>query len=180
MIILPSDYKIEKYGIWGRLVTLDDAEYLLKLRTNITLGEFINPAPKDIQAQIDWMLEYKKREKEGTDYYFIYFYQDKPIGVCRIYNISYLYCTGGSWICEPNNKMEWTIATNLITKDVMFDVLKIKVDIFDVRKGNTKVWKFHKSMGAKLFYESDVDYFFTLVREDYIKCRDRYLAFLNK
>ena len=70
---LDSDFTYEKYGLQLRFVNEDDAEFIIKLRTDPKLGKFIHSTSSDIEEQKKWIRAYKKREQAGTDYYFIFF-----------------------------------------------------------------------------------------------------------
>ena len=69
---LDSDFKFSRYGIDARLVQVDDAEFILGLRTNEKLSRYIHATSNDIEQQKSWMRSYKERESKGEDYYFIY------------------------------------------------------------------------------------------------------------
>ena len=71
MILLPPDFTTTKYGVTVRLVTEDDAEFITRLRSDERLGRFIHASNGDVEAQKKWITEYKKRENEGIEYYFI-------------------------------------------------------------------------------------------------------------
>ena len=84
---IPSDFSIEKYGLYCRLVQEEDAPFILKLRTNKKLSRYVHSVDDSIENQIEWIRNYKKREEKGEDYYFIYFSKGKPIGVNRITSV---------------------------------------------------------------------------------------------
>lgn len=181
MIILPSDFKYEKYGIAVRLVTEGDAEYILSLRTNAKLSKYIHTTDADINKQIQWIHNYKIREKEGVDYYFMYVHNGVNIGVSRIYDIddSKSRGTSGSWICSEDAPMEYKVATLIIGREILFEVLNLKFDFFDVRKGNVKVQRLHKMFGAEVIDEDDLIYYFRLTKELFEKKKDSVLDLLN-
>ena len=85
MNTLPSSFEITRYGIYGRLVTEEDVDFILSLRTNKELTKFIHPTDKSHEKQIQWIRDYKIREQEGREYYFIYFYKGEPVGLNRVY-----------------------------------------------------------------------------------------------
>ena len=100
---LPLDFSMEKYGLRVRLATEDDTEYILSLRANKELTKFIHQTDNDAQKHLEWFKNYRIREAEGRDYYFIYFKDYKPVGLNRIYNVFEYYGTIGSWLCSPDN-----------------------------------------------------------------------------
>ena len=176
---LRSDFKLESLGLSVRLVDESDVDYILSLRTNKHLTRFIHQTENDRDKQIEWIRSYKVREREGREYYFIYFLNDEPVGLNRIYNIFEYYGTIGSWICNPGNETEVSLATYILMFDLMFDHIKLDITIFDVRKVNKHVWKLHKMLGAQSVGESDIDYYFTLNKETYYKNRENIINLLN-
>lgn len=176
---LRSDFKLESLGLSVRLVDESDVDYILSLRTNKHLTRFIHHTDNDREKQIEWIRNYKERETEGREYYFIYFLNEKPVGLNRIYNIFEYYGTIGSWICNPDNEPEVSLATYILMFDLMFDHIKLNITIFDVRKENKHVWKLHKMLGAQSVGESDIDYYFTLNKETYYKNRENIINLFN-
>ena len=119
---LPNDFSMEKYGLKVRLVTENDTDYIMNLRTNEELSKFIHKTDNDVQKHLEWFKKYKQRESEARDYYFIYYKDDKPVGLNRIYNIYEYYGTIGSWLCSPSNEVEVSMATHLLLHDIIFEV----------------------------------------------------------
>ena len=179
MICLPSDFKYKDFGLEVRLVDERDVDYILSLRTNKNLTRFIHQTDNDREKQIEWIRSYKTREREGREYYFIYLFNGKPVGLNRIYNIFEYYGTIGSWICNPDNEAEVSLATYILMFDLLFDHIKLDITIFDVRKENKHVWKLHKMLGALSVGESDIDYYFTLNKETYYKNREIIINLFN-
>lgn len=176
---LPENFNLNSLGLSVRLVNENDVDYILSLRTNKQLTRFIHQTDDDRDKQIEWIRSYKKREEEGREYYFIYFLDGKPVGLNRIYNIFEYYGTIGSWICNPDNETEVSMATYILMFDLMFDHIKLDITIFDVRKVNKHVWKLHKMLGAQSVGESDIDYYFVLNKETYYKNRENIINILN-
>lgn len=176
---LDENFTYHAYDIDVRLADLNDSEFILSLRTNIKLSRFLHSTSSDIELQKKWMIAYKEREKEGKDYYFIYSHEGIPFGVNRIYDIKENCATGGSWICKPGTNVELSMSTLLIMRDIMFNVLGLEADNFDVRKGNRKVQKIHLMMGAVQIGETELDYLYTLSKQTYLKKRDDFINLLN-
>lgn len=178
-VTLPCDFRIEKYGISCRLVNVDDADFIFSLRTDKKLTQYLHKIDEDVEKQRDWIRVYKTREAEGKDYYFIYSHDGVPFALNRIYNICNGVCTGGSWICKPGTRTEDAIATALINRDIMFEVLKLKADNFEVCKGNNQVIKFHKMMGCLKTGESNSEISFQATPQTYFPKRDKIINLLN-
>lgn len=177
---LPADFSYEKFGLKVSLVNEKDASFILHLRTNNKLSRHLHPTQDDLECQIQWIREYKIREKEGREYYFIFSKDDKPIGVNRVYNIFEYFGVGGSWLCDPNNDPMDSLITTILGDEVCFDIIGLAYIVFDVRKANTHVWKFHESRGAIKIGESDIDYYYYLSKTNYKSKINKYLRLLNK
>lgn len=175
---LPSNFKGEKYGLKYRLVNENDVGFILSLRTDKWHTRFIHPTDNDLGKQLEWMRKYKERETDGRDYYFIYFKDNEPVGVNRVYNIFEYYGTEGSWICKPNGEPSVALATYMILHDIMFEDIGLDLSIFDVRKDNKKVQKTHKMFGALVIGESDIDTFFSIFKRDYYNNREQIIKYL--
>ena len=63
--------KISKYNISLRLVDEEDADFIVSLRSDEKKSRFISYTDPNIETQKNWIREYKKRENEGKEYYFI-------------------------------------------------------------------------------------------------------------
>lgn len=176
---IPKDFHLHKYGIDVRFVEMDDVEFILSLRADKHLTRFIHQVENDLEAQKNWLRDYKQREEEGTDYYFIYSKDGKPFGLNRIYDITETTCTGGSWLCVPGTQMEDVIATAFISHDIMFNTLDMIEELFDVRKNNKKVLRFQKMLGAIETGETELDILFTLSKANYEKGKNKLMKLLN-
>lgn len=176
---LPDSFQLNSLGLSVRLVNEDDADFILSLRTDVHLARFIHQTDDNLDKQVEWIRQYKKREREGREYYFIYSNNKQPVGLNRIYNIYDYYGTIGSWICSPENDTEISLATYILMFDLMFDYIKLDITIFDVRKENKHVWKLHKMLGAKIVGESDIDYYFILNKVTYYKNRENIVKLFN-
>ena len=176
---LPQSFSMEKYGLKVRLATEADTDYIMSLRTDKELTKFIHQTDDNVEKHLAWFKKYKQREAEARDYYFIYFKDDKPIGLNRIYNVFEYYGTIGSWLCSPDNEVEVSIATHLFLHDIIFEEMGLDFTVFDVRKGNKHVWKLHKQTGAQQVGESDIDYYFVTTKTEYLKRRDTLIDILS-
>lgn len=177
--LLSEDFTISKYGISARLVREEDSDFIVRLRTNEALSRYLHSIDDNVEKQREWIRNYKKREEEGKDYYFLYYCGERNLGVGRIYNIDGGKAMGGSWICDPSNLMEHTIATMLLGRDIFFDELYFPQEVFQVSKGNNKVLKLHLRMGAKIVVEREDEYELILTKENYLIGKNKIIHLLN-
>lgn len=176
---LPQNFEMLKYGLNVRLVSESDAAFILELRTNERLSRHIHATRDDLSQQIQWIRDYKQRELEGKEYYFIYSKNNHPIGVNRVSNIYDYFGLGGSWLCAPENDPLDSMKTPFIAHDICFEEIGLDYIVFDVRKANKQVWKFHESAGAVKLGESELDNYYYLYKENYYKKRNHFLRLLN-
>lgn len=176
-ILLPPDFHGEKYGYEYRLVNEYDADFIVKVRTNPKVGAFLHKTSEDVEAQKQWIKEYKKREKKGLDYYFIYCNKGTRCGVNRIYNIHENgVFTTGSVVFDDNVPTEVVVASTLIVNEIAFEILGLNYNYSPdgTHVDNKKVIKFNKMFG--MVYdgqrESDDGVFLTggIKKEDYYRC----------
>jgi len=146
---LPKNFNRSKYGLYVRLVQEEDAAFIVKLRTDGKISKYLSTVDNNIEKQREWICNYKRREAEGTDYYFIYFINDAPIGLNRVYNIHDNFFTFGSWICLDNLPFNIPLATAVIGREIGFyDLGCVKeLEIGGTHVDNKKVIQFSELFG---------------------------------
>lgn len=151
--MLPPDFRGDKYGVQYRFVTEDDAEFIYKLRSNKTLSKYIHDIEGGVENQREWIRKYKEREERGVEYYFIFYRNNNPIGLCRIYSIKGTTFTSGSWVMIPGSTVEDIVAVPVITREFAFETLGMEFeDNYDAcHIENKKVIKFNLSFGCKIY-----------------------------
>lgn len=163
MIQLPKDFVYRNYGITARLVTEQDANFIVNLRSNDKLGRFIHASNGSVEKQIEWTREYKEREAAGLDYYFIFSKDGEDFGLCRIYNIdwTHLSYTSGSWIIKMGTPEDIAMIPSVMLSDIANEILGLQVDLYDVRKENKQVLRYHRMILCAIQYgETELDYLF--------------------
>ncbi len=94
--------KIEKYGIKLQSVDIDDAEFIILIRTDTRKSRYISSTVSDVDLQIQWIKDYKQREAQNKEYYFIAIDEnDEKFATYRVYNIEDDICEIGSWVSKP-------------------------------------------------------------------------------
>ena len=179
--LLPANFQGEKYGLSYRLVNEGDADVIIRLRNGARVGEFLHQTSLDVDVQKEWIRNYKVREKEGREYYFIFFKDDIPVALFRLYNINGIYATPGSWVIDPKySSSDIALATATIVGEITFNTLEIEMTIFEVNKKNTQVIKYHKLMGAQMFSESETNYFFYKNKQIFEEKLNKFIKFLKQ
>lgn len=184
-MILPKDFTIEKYGLFARFVEERDAEFILSLRTDKRLSRYLNPTDNDVNKQKEWIKAYKEREAKGEDYYFIFFKNDEPLGLNRMYNIHGTTFTTGSWLFKQGAPFESSILASIIVRELAYEKLGMELeDGYDgCHVDNKQVLKFQRMMGLHVTGVNHTDrgdfeigYF---VYKDFSKGRDKMLKLLG-
>ncbi len=182
---LPADYKGERYGLTYRFVDVSDAEFIYRLRSDPQLSKYIHDIYGGIQQQVEWIRAYKEREAKGQEYYFIFFKDNIPVGLNRLYSFHDTTYTGGSWVMVPNSPMEVVLAVPIIIREIAFEELGMTFeDNYDATHvDNKKVIKFNKMFGCKIyrhFMDVKGEYVaMSLTKEDFEANKPRLIKMLN-
>lgn len=159
-----------------REVTLNDAAFLVRIRTDPELGKHLSPTAANVEEQEKYILSYLTSQ---TDFYFIITgYQQDALGSIRIYDIKGTSFCWGSWILLKEAPATAAIESALLIYDFGFFSLHYEKSHFDVRKTNTKVVSFHTRFGARIVREDDLNYYFEFDRHAYLQTRQRYDRYL--
>lgn len=172
-------------NIFFRIVETYDAEFILSLRNDQNLNKFLNNTKQNVSNQINWIENYKKREKKKEEFYFIICDdttgQNLKIGTIRIYNIKnhFKEFTWGSWILKKNSIKSAAIESMLTLYSFAFEKMQLSLSKFDVRKNNLNVIKIHNKSGAKKISSDEENFYFEFNQYDFIKLKKKYTKFLN-
>ena len=168
---------IQGKNINFRNVVESDSAFILGLRLDNRLSQFMAKTDSDLDKQIQWIRDYQKRPQE---YYFIIENKDKQdCGTIRIYDIQEDSFCWGSWIIKPGSPSSVAIESVLLVYDFGYFKLGFKKCHFDVVKKNLRVIDFHKRFGAKIVSEDDTKFYFNLTVEDYQLAKQRYVKYLS-
>lgn len=164
------------FGIVLRLVDIQDAEFILKLRNNKVKSKYINSTPNDLSLQVEWLNKYKEREKLKQEYYFIALDEDKErFATYRIYNINSESVEIGSWISAPELKKPInSIKVDFLVKKFVFEILGYTKLKFEVRRENRSVINYHKKYNPKIIKEDELNIYFVLTRINFQQNKDKF------
>jgi RimJ/RimL family protein N-acetyltransferase len=174
--------KIIGKNIQFSFVTQHDAEFILSLRTDENYNKHLSDVTSDISKQVDWIINYKKREFEGDEYYFIIERKDnnEKIGTVRIYDFDFVnnsFCWG-SWILNDNKTKLAALESAILIYDFCFNNLRFNRCHMDIRKGNIHVQKFHQRFGVQFVAETDQDIIGHYFKVDYVRLRKDFIKSL--
>jgi RimJ/RimL family protein N-acetyltransferase len=166
---------IEGKNINLRDVEIDDADFLLKLRTDEKKSRFLNKTENDLQKQIEYIKKYKAAEDE---YYFIIEAKGKQkLGCFRIYDIyGDSFCIG-SWIIADDAPEMTAIESIILIYEFGFSKLGYGHCHFDVRKENRSVQRLHEMYGARKTGETELDYLYGFDKVSFIEMKRKFQKF---
>ena len=183
---LPIDFAIDKYGLFARLVNESDAEYIYNLRSNPKLSKYIHKVDSSVESQRKWIKDYKKREEEGIDYYFIFYKDGKPVGLNRLYNIEGKSFQSGSWLFSQDAPFGVSFLAQIILREIAFFDWNFEYENcpIGVHVDNVNVLRFDLLAGMKetgRIIDDEVGEFISLglTKEDFILGRKRILRILG-
>ena len=160
------------------LAVIHDAEFILELRLDPSLSQYVHQVDNDLQKQRQWMLDYKQRERNRKEFYFIIgSLEGDSYGACRLYDFKEGSFSWGSWMIKRDAPSYAAIESALSVYEFAFYRLGFQRSHFDVRKANERVVRFHESFGAKRTSSDPENYYFSFEKGDYEITRARYKKF---
>ena len=152
---LNQHFELDRYGVHVRLVSEDDAEFIVRLRTDDKLARYVHVVDKDVWKQRRWIRDYKKREHGGEEYYFIFEVAGVSYGVDRIYNIKDRDFTTGSWVFSSSSPIGLAALAGIITKEIAYEFLELENDYAEVCKNNKTVLRYNKQFHPRILNEDE-------------------------
>ena len=162
-----------------RTVTTEDAEFIYNMRQNQNKTKYLSKVTGTVESQKEWIKNYKQREEEKKEFYFVIESKDKEkLGLVRMYDFQDESFCWGSWLIKEDAPKTTAIESALQIYEFGFYSLGFEKSHFDVRKENDKVIAFHQRFGAKIVDEDELDYFFNFEKSDYEIIKEKYKRYL--
>jgi RimJ/RimL family protein N-acetyltransferase len=129
-----------------RPVTIDDAEFIMKLRNQKHAQGTIHQTDNDVEKQREWIMAYLQRENEY--YWIICDKNNNPIGTVSLYHYdeNANEIEQGRWVMLQDTDINF-ISNTVQIQDFAFYYLKVNRLVCDVVSTNKKVLKYHKFLG---------------------------------
>ncbi len=173
--MLKKASKIIGNNLVFRDARVDDADFILALRTKGKAGKFLSSTENDIEKQKQWLLKYANDDTQA--YFIIQNKHGENVGTVRLYDQEGDSFCWGSWILLDGIPSTYSIESALIIYSYAA-LLGFKRSHFDVRKENLSVWRFHEKFGAKRVKETTLDYFYTISENEIQLSLKKYIKFL--
>ncbi len=172
---LSGNFTIDRYGLCVRLVREDDAEFITALRTDPRLGRHLHKTSQDINVQKEWIRNYKIRETEGSDYYFMFLLNKERQGVARIYDITEDTFTQGSWIFSPDAALGASVLGNIISIEIGFELLEKKILYSDARKDNN-THRYVRSFDPEIVGTDELNIYYRIEPEKFNRGKTKHIS----
>jgi len=172
---------VRKYGLELRFVEEHDAAFIVHLRTDETLSRHMSYTSPDIDQQVNWIREYKKREANGQEFYFMAVDEQtkERLGTTRLYNFSAEEFEVGSWLFAQNPESGGkAILADILTRRFAFE-LGYEQCKFEVRKLNKSVLRYHSGFKPQLVGEDDQCFYYRLTKEKFESYSEKLLKILG-
>lgn len=166
-----------KYMI--RFVEEEDASFIVKLRNNPSLSRYLNSTSVNIDDQVNWIRNYKIKEKNNKEYYFIIFENGIRKGLYRLYNINNVSITIGSWLFDSCEYKYLPILTDLLMWDIVFYGLNKPVILFETHKGNRSVIQYINLKKSFLYNEDELQFWYLLKSSDWEASKMNVMTFFG-
>lgn len=167
--------RVQGHRIVLRDAVVDDAAFILSLRTDETKNRFLSRVDPALAPQQAWLERYATSTDQA--YFIIEDLQGQPFGTVRLYDPRGSSFCWGSWLLVHGAPAHFSIESALV---VYHYGLHLGFDAahFDVRKGNRSVWQFHERFGAVKTGETEEDYLYAIDRLAIERSLARYAKFL--
>lgn len=170
-------------NIYLSLITIKDANYILKLRLNKNLTKYLNKTSSSIEFQKSWLRSYLERNSRKEEYYFKFQIKKKNkfknIGLARVIDLKKKNFHFGSWIIQNGYSKILSIESVLAIYEFAFAKLKFRLNKMWIHKDNKKVILFHKMLGSKKTYSDNKQVYYKFSYKNYLKIRSRFNYFFE-
>lgn len=151
-----NNYILQNEDRIMRPVTMDDAEFIVKLRNQNHAKGFIHDTSLDIEKQQQWLQDYFKRENEY--YWIVTTLEGVPYGTSSYYDYKkeYNQIEAGRWVRLPGFT-DNIISSHVQMRDFAFNILGVDRIVCDIVSTNKQVLKYHqKILGLKRMNQTSI------------------------
>ena len=153
-----------------REVQIEDAAFILKLRTEGKGVCFLHKTDPDINKQIQYLKRYKTLDNE---WYFIV--EDKkthkPLGCISAYEIDENSARTGRWVMSPESTIQQSLESDLLIKLFVYYTLEKDYVKSDTRHSNRNILNFFKLWNYEVVSSDDELVYTVLSKETFEKQR---------
>jgi RimJ/RimL family protein N-acetyltransferase len=154
-----------------RQANLEDAAFILSLRTDATLNIHMNPVADDLDAQRAWM---KSQDKPNNFYFIILDKSAQSCGTLRLYDGGADFFHGASWILKKGAPFFASIESFYRVFDFGFEYFGCPICYFTATKANTSLVQFYERMKAERIDEDETLYYLRIDKAGFYHFFERY------
>ena len=159
--------KIEGKYVSLREVTIEDAEFILSLRTSEKGRKFLHQTDPDVSKQVDYIKRYLARNDEW--YFIVEDERGESIGCLGIYDVTDQSATTGRWIMKDTKDPRLAIECKLLICDYVYYTLGIPNVHGDTMETNTSILNLYKLFGYEEIGRRDGIVYFNMSQASYEK-----------
>lgn len=150
-----------------REVTVDDAEFILRLRTSEKAQHFLHHTDPDIEKQREYIRIYLTLEYEW--YFLVVDKTGRPVGCLSAYDRQGDSVSTGRWLMKRGLPVQYGIESDILLKRFLFESVGVGFLRADTRVDNKNIQNFVKMFGYKETHRIGKDIFYMLDKETYLR-----------
>jgi RimJ/RimL family protein N-acetyltransferase len=171
------NYAVVAPHIRLRLITEEDAGFVLALRQDRSRSRFLHAIENDLSTQQAWIRGSLARTAQNTEFYWVVETRGeasaRPVGLVRLSDVNAESFVFGSWVMAPEAPVPAGIESYLAACDFGFGALGCRRYFAEVRLENDRALAFHQRVGG-------VDQGVSPECRRFEQTRDRYLHFRRR
>ena len=170
--------RITGHNLVFRDAAVEDAAFILALRTDARKKRFISPTSPQLAQQVAWLTAY--REAHDQAYFIVQDSRGEPAGTIRLYDPAGDSFCWGSWIMRRGAPVHYAVESVLILYRYALHELGFSRSYFAVRKENRSVWRFMERFGARRTGQTGIDFLYETTRDRIELSLESYARFLPR
>lgn len=163
-----------------RSVLESDAEFILTLRNNPDLNQFIHDTDPSLEKQQEWT---RRQQQRSDDFYMIIEDHDgRSLGTLGVYNINRKKKTfeWGRWLIVPGAPFYVAAESALLAYWFAFNDLSLEEAVFVVKTRNVTVCNYFKTaLRSEIIERDDEDTWFRFHKKDFPALLAKFKEFHN-
>jgi RimJ/RimL family protein N-acetyltransferase len=176
-----ADFNFISNKISFRFIEIEDAEFIFSIRTDPKYSQHLSKTTGSVNDQKQWIKNYKQREKQEKEFYFIITDNNdgQKIGAIRVYDLKEESFCWGSWILLESRPRTAAVECLLFLYHFGFNILGFNQSHFDVRKENHKALNIYLKIGAEIVSSDLNNHYLILEKEIFLQEKPTLEAFIR-
>ena len=158
-----------------REIRIEDAEFILKLRTSEKGLKFLHYTENNLDRQISYLQQYFTKDDEW--YFIVETKEYESIGCLSIYDIKGDSVCTGRWIMKEGIPFQQSIEADMLLKEFAFSELGAAEIRMDTRHENKNMQAYFRMWGCKEVSKDEELIYVVLPRDVYVINRARVARF---